>query len=37
MQPAQAASGQFEKGVEQVNKLQKIYSGIEQNAKNQPH
>lgn len=33
MQPAQAASGQFEKGVEQVNKLQKLYSGIEQTQK----
>jgi len=33
MQPTQKASGQFEKGIDQVNKLQKLYTGIEQTKK----
>lgn len=33
MKPAQRASGQLEKGMDQVNKLQKLYTGIEQTQK----
>ncbi|MBZ0243789.1 MAG: hypothetical protein K8F24_11275 [Bacteroidales bacterium] len=33
MEPAHKAGGQLEKGMDQVNKLQKLYTGIEQTRK----